>query len=809
MQSIKFHRYWLVLLYSFLLWNLTAQDCTISFEGKDTLCSSEIIIYEATLGNSIGETEWLIDDNVIGNSKDLQVDWDQYGDGEYELCLQSTMPCSGDTPKSCRTIKVLPTTVLDSTYILCTGKFISVFNLETNWRDTAFSTTDIHKWTYVSSTECRDVTYDLTILPTETNELGDTAICQGSYLYLGVDSFNVDGRHCGRVMDEEGCITFLCRRLTVKDSIKTTIDTIICQEAIPFEMEDTLITTNSSFLRVYPAVDGCDSTVFVTVTVREAIATTRKDTICANEILEIGDTSFTIGGRHQYIYESVLGCDSVVTIDLLVRRISETDEAIEMCQEDPLPIDRDIVTLEEEPDTDFPGLIMLRGVAIDQFGCDSIINYTVDIKPKSFTRLDTTLCFGSSINIGNNVIRSASNATVVLKNQYDCDSTITYSVRITPEQPMYEFEQVVCPGVELYVGDSLLSETGHYEIFIPTERDCDSLVIADIIVKTEEDVTNVIDGILCAGDSYREIRDTVIRTGGTHVLTHLKTRTNCDSIIILNLEVLSGEDSETTSESICAGDYFVHPDFPLDTLRTASTFFLAKRNPETCVDFDLEITITFMDSVHVDINKLLCEGDSVALGSKFYKEEGVFIDTLQRTGELGCDSIVTLTIELRDCNIEIEEMIDTAACNGSPTGSIDFLVSVGKPPFIYELSSPLLDSTYTDSISALEETISFDSLVAGNYLLIIQDTVNGYKEFPLTVPQPEVLTHEWEEADDMNGFQLACNGDENGFVEILVSGGTMPYTYLWNNGETAPGMTGLGAATYTITVTDANGCELV
>src|SRR5678809_333965 len=42
--------------------------------------------------------------------------------------------------------------------------------------------------------------------------------------------------------------------------------------------------------------------------------------------------------------------------------------------------------------------------------------------------------------------------------------------------------------------------------------------------------------------------------------------------------------------------------------------------------------------------------------------------------------------------------------------------------------------------------------------------------------------------------------------DVTVTGGTQPYTYLWNDGATTEDRTGLGAGTYTVTVTDHNEC---
>ncbi|MBK9336158.1 MAG: VCBS repeat-containing protein [Lewinellaceae bacterium] len=53
---------------------------------------------------------------------------------------------------------------------------------------------------------------------------------------------------------------------------------------------------------------------------------------------------------------------------------------------------------------------------------------------------------------------------------------------------------------------------------------------------------------------------------------------------------------------------------------------------------------------------------------------------------------------------------------------------------------------------------------------------------------------------------VSIPGGADGSVALIVSGGTSPYIYLWNNSQTTATATGLAAGTYTATVTDNKGC---
>lgn len=56
---------------------------------------------------------------------------------------------------------------------------------------------------------------------------------------------------------------------------------------------------------------------------------------------------------------------------------------------------------------------------------------------------------------------------------------------------------------------------------------------------------------------------------------------------------------------------------------------------------------------------------------------------------------------------------------------------------------------------------------------------------------------------------VSCNGGSNGSINVTPVGGASPYTYLWNTGATTQNISALTASTYTVTITDYNGCTFI
>ncbi|HMC97692.1 MAG TPA: gliding motility-associated C-terminal domain-containing protein, partial [Flavobacteriales bacterium] len=133
-------------------------------------------------------------------------------------------------------------------------------------------------------------------------------------------------------------------------------------------------------------------------------------------------------------------------------------------------------------------------------------------------------------------------------------------------------------------------------------------------------------------------------------------------------------------------------------------------------------------------------------------------------------------------------------CNGDNEGSIDVSVNTGAAPFVYAWSTGA-------------STEDLNDLVAGDYGLTITDANGCSFTGSWTITQGSAILIDATAHEFVNGYNVSGYQGADGSIALTVSGGTAPYTYAWSNGATSDDISGLAAGSYTVTVTDANGCS--
>lgn len=153
-----------------------------------------------------------------------------------------------------------------------------------------------------------------------------------------------------------------------------------------------------------------------------------------------------------------------------------------------------------------------------------------------------------------------------------------------------------------------------------------------------------------------------------------------------------------------------------------------------------------------------------------------------------CSVEATVTVEAAPCTLAVDGAVTDLTCFESCDGSIVLEITGGTDPFeiVWDNGS--------------DETFQGD-LCAGSYGVTVTDADGCVAEATFVVGQPDLLlanagsTHE----TDVDA--------EDGTAWALPTGGTEPYSYEWNTGETTYLIENLPPGDYTVTVTDAQGCS--
>lgn len=155
-----------------------------------------------------------------------------------------------------------------------------------------------------------------------------------------------------------------------------------------------------------------------------------------------------------------------------------------------------------------------------------------------------------------------------------------------------------------------------------------------------------------------------------------------------------------------------------------------------------------------------------------------------------CNQFATFSINQPQV-LTSNAQITGISCNGLTDGSIELSPTGGKPGYnyVWNVAPPNTDSVISN-------------LGAGNYTVTITDLDNCKDTLSFQVIEPIPITVNFNITDE------TCGGINDGQISVTASGGTGPYSYIWN---TVPQQTGqvasnLPAGQYTVTVTDANNC---
>jgi len=162
--------------------------------------------------------------------------------------------------------------------------------------------------------------------------------------------------------------------------------------------------------------------------------------------------------------------------------------------------------------------------------------------------------------------------------------------------------------------------------------------------------------------------------------------------------------------------------------------------------------------------------------------------TVTITDANGCTVTQTATVTAPPA-IAVGAVRTNVTCFGTATGTATATATGGSGTLAFKWSDP-----------AGQTTDMANNLVAGAYTVTVTDANGCTNTASVTISQPQALTL------NLSALAVACFGQNTGAVTATFTGGTTPYSFLWSSSENSQNISSKPAGTYTITLTDTNGC---
>ena len=167
--------------------------------------------------------------------------------------------------------------------------------------------------------------------------------------------------------------------------------------------------------------------------------------------------------------------------------------------------------------------------------------------------------------------------------------------------------------------------------------------------------------------------------------------------------------------------------------------------------------------------------------------------TVTVTDNKGCTSTSNVTITQPSAALSASVPTQTNVnCFGQSTGSATASATGGTAPY-----------TYSWNTSPVQSTITATGLSAGTYTVTVTDNKGCTSTSNVTITQPAASL-----SSVCSNTNPTSYGANDGYVTVVASGGTAPYTYSWNTSpiQTTATVSGLSSGTYIVTITDSKGC---
>lgn len=329
---------------------------------------------------------------------------------------------------------------------------------------------------------------------------------------------------------------------------------------------------------------------------------------------------------------------------------------------------------------------------------------------------------------------------------------------------------------------------GSYRVTVTDNRGCSVTRVASVLPATAFNVSVRNDTpFACGGQNTGQL--TAMPTGGT---------------VPFAIQWSNGANTATITD-LAIGTYTVTVTDVRGCMTTASAQVQVapavnvsiQTNGLVCSEASNGVATAIVTGGTAPFTYLWSDGTMIATGSGF--SAGLVSVTV--TDNNGCTDTEITTFETSP-TFQILSEVNNVRCNEDNNGSIIVRIPNGSAPFTIQNFTVATGSGSSAGQVIENEPLAFNDLPADTFAIVVTDAGGCMQTDTVVVEQPDVFTVLTETTP------TSCL-EENGTATAFPAGGTAPYIYQWEDGQTGATAFNLRAQMYLVTVTDANGCQTV
>ncbi len=441
-----------------------------------------------------------------------------------------------------------------------------------------------------------------------------------------------------------------------------------------------------------PAADGCDSITSLEVIVHLHTFGVVRDTFCEGTLYELGTLQTYETGSHEAIIENVNGCDSIVSLELYHHLNTYNAFETMICEGD--VYNNGSLSTSEEGTYDI--------VLVNANGCDSIVTVDLAVELTTFSTDFAEICFDHVYDFHGTLLDSTGVYETTLQNQNGCDSIVSLEL-IVDDVLVETVEASICEGEVFQLNEVVATESGEYVSMVNGLDGCDSTIFINLTV--HQATSYEYSQSVCSG-GVLDFNGIFIDSPGTYEAI-IPNQYGCDSTITVEVTFDAPVES-LSSDRICEGDIL---DFHGQEISTEGFYQAMLTTPEGC-DSIVGMDVIVLYPVIEEVAASICEEESYEFFQDELVEPGMYEQTL--TSSLGCDSIVSLELEVLPLN---RRQMSDAICDGN---AVIFYGEALYEEGVYEKRFSNIDQcdslvTLVLSVTKLEDGIDLADQITINY----------------------------------------------------------------------------------------------